>query len=119
MPNAPLTPCRNRLCPELVPKGQGWCAEHRKQHYRQEEANRPKDRKKGYGRRWQKLRRVILARDLYLCQACRRATATDVDHITPKVQGGTDEAENLQSLCHACHSRKTAGETLHKERREQ
>lgn len=36
--------------------------------------------------------------------------ATDVDHITARRFGGGDEWENLQSLCHECHSKKTANE---------
>ena len=38
--------------------------------------------------------------------------ATDVDHIIPH-KGNEDlmwDEENLQALCHACHSRKTAAE---------
>jgi hypothetical protein len=38
----------------------------------------------------------------------RRAVSTDVDHIIPKELGGTDAEENLQGLCHECHSFKTA-----------
>jgi 5-methylcytosine-specific restriction protein A len=36
--------------------------------------------------------------------------STDVDHIIPREAGGSDDDENLQGLCHACHSRKTAQE---------
>lgn len=36
-----------------------------------------------------------------------RLRATDVDHIVPKVHGGTDDASNLQSLCIAHHRLKT------------
>ena len=36
------------------------------------------------------------------------AAATDVDHIVPLAEGGNDSAENLQTLCHSHHSRKTA-----------
>lgn len=71
--------------------------------------------RRGYDARWQKVRVIVLMRDLYLCQACkaygRLTTAHDVDHIVPIARGGKryDEA-NLQSLCKACHSRKTASE---------
>ncbi len=36
------------------------------------------------------------------------APAACVDHIRPVRCGGTDERDNLQALCWACHSVKTA-----------
>lgn len=67
---------------------------------------------KGYGWAWQKLRVQILRRDSGLCQSCLKAgrwvTATEVDHIKPKAQGGTDSQDNLMSLCIDCHKAKTA-----------
>lgn len=69
-----------------------------------------------YGALWKRTRMQILQRDNYLCQECLKAgryvTATDVDHIVPLAQGGTDRADNLQSLCHDCHKAKTARERL-------
>lgn len=56
---------------------------------------------------WKRLRQVKLISDP-LCEACRRKPATDVDHIIGISKGGSPTAmENLRSLCHACHSRKT------------
>ncbi|GEB79233.1 hypothetical protein DDE01_06480 [Desulfovibrio desulfuricans] len=53
-----------------------------------------------------------MLREEPLCRACaaqgRITAATDVDHIVSRAQGGTDDRANLQPLCHACHSRKTA-----------
>ncbi|WP_156662752.1 HNH endonuclease signature motif containing protein [Mycobacterium sp. 1274761.0] len=46
------------------------------------------------------------------CQwpGCRRPAVT-VDHIVPLAEGGDEWAwENLQSLCHPCHDRKTRAE---------
>lgn len=34
-------------------------------------------------------------------------TATEVDHIKPLHKGGTDDPDNLQSLCGPCHKHKT------------
>jgi len=75
---------------------------------------------RGYGSSWVKLRLRILKRDMYLCQACKRGGRVTplavvpydhaVDHRTPKAQGGTDDPDNLQSLCTPCHDAKSAEE---------
>lgn len=102
MPYAALRPCRQPGCRARVPRG--YCAAH------SPERGRPSSTARGYGRRWEKLRRMILD-ETPMCQAegCNRI-ATQVDHILPLREGGTDERTNLQSLCHKCHSRKTAKE---------
>lgn len=55
-----------------------------------------------------------MKRDKYLCQPCYRdgklIDAYAVDHIKPKARGGTDDLENLEAICKACHARKTATE---------
>lgn len=63
---------------------------------------------RGYGRRWAKLRLLVLRAQPW-CAVCG-APATDVDHVLPKRLGGRDAVDNLQSLCHACHTRKTMKE---------
>ena len=35
------------------------------------------------------------------------APATEVDHVIPRSAGGSDDVQNLQSLCKPCHSRHT------------
>jgi 5-methylcytosine-specific restriction enzyme A len=69
---------------------------------------------RGYGTAWTKLRLVILKRDSYLCQACklegRTTPAREVDHITPKAKGGTDDPSNLVAICREHHKAKTAKE---------
>jgi 5-methylcytosine-specific restriction protein A len=68
---------------------------------------------RGYGARWQRLRLLVLARDFYLCQCpeCAKRQvplpATEVDHIKPKAQGGTDEESNLRAVNSECHKRLT------------
>lgn len=69
---------------------------------------RPSASRRGYGAAWQRLRKSFLF-DNPDCVRCG-AAATQVDHILPKAQGGTDDIYNLQALCHSCHSRKTVTE---------
>jgi 5-methylcytosine-specific restriction enzyme A len=66
------------------------------------------------GRPWRRRRARILARDGYLCRLCERrgilTLATEVDHILPLFLGGTEDDENLQSLCETCHAEKSEAE---------
>jgi 5-methylcytosine-specific restriction endonuclease McrA len=63
----------------------------------------------GYGVGWRALRLAILARDPVCTDASGCAEpSTDADHIIPRRQGGSDDPDNLQGMCHAHHSRKTA-----------
>lgn len=57
-------------------------------------------------------RNRIKERDCGLCQECKRKGRVGigrlVDHRIPLWDGGSDEDENKQSLCFACHDAKTA-----------
>jgi RNA-directed DNA polymerase len=50
------------------------------------------------------VRLMVLRRDRYTCQRCR-ATRTNlrVHHIVSKKNGGSDDPDNLITLCHQCH----------------
>lgn len=56
-------------------------------------------------RRWKKLRAKIISRD-GACVWCGSQEQLQVDHITPRVMGGTNAEENLQVLCKTCNLRK-------------
>ena len=53
----------------------------------------------------------IRARDHHTCQSCG-APGHEVDHIVNVKAGGTNNPENLQTLCRTCHWRKTRAEGL-------
>lgn len=55
---------------------------------------------------WPFIRQRILERDNHICAYCG-ARANSVDHILPRVQGGTHDLENLVACCSRCNSRKS------------
>lgn len=116
----PLRPCRHPGCGVLVPGG--YCAAHQppKEDRRSAEAQ---EWRWMYGTdEWKILRGDQLLREPFCRECARRGVrryATDVDHIRDHKGNWavfTDPA-NLESLCHSCHSRKTARE-LWQNRRE-
>ena len=65
--------------------------------------------KRGYTKRWRKVRRMVLRRQP-LCVWCGDV-ATQVDHIVAMACGGAQyDMGNLQAMCASCHSKKTANE---------
>lgn len=49
---------------------------------------------------------MVLNRDNYTCQYCHgkhKDSHLEVHHIVFRSQGGSDESENLITLCHTCH----------------
>jgi hypothetical protein len=52
------------------------------------------------------LRSQILLRDDFKCQECSYYKHLEVHHIIPKSKGGSDDPENLVTLCQRCHDRK-------------
>ena len=63
---------------------------------------------------WRAVRASVLRRDAWICQACQKPAGESAhcDHIRPHCGDWNLFAsdENLQTLCHACHSVKTAAE---------
>lgn len=116
MPYAPKRPCRKPGCRNLCERGQQFCEDHRKELQR--EYNR-------YARDqtvqafydspvWRATRKRKLA-EQPCCEECLRhgkiTPAVLVDHIVPIRQGGAGlDFRNLQSLCPACHGRKSVEE---------
>src|SRR3990172_9588656 len=117
MPNRTLRPCSYPGCHTLIKSGR--CADHR----RAEVTYHNPERQRLYNTaRWRSIRVAQLARDPW-CAECLRANiyteATDVDHLE-RHEGDPVSffAGKLQSLCHACHSRKTAQEVFGQSDRE-
>jgi len=54
---------------------------------------------------WKRLRLIVLKRDEYTCQYCHDQ-ANSVDHVIPRVKGGSDSLDNLVACCKPCNSAK-------------
>jgi 5-methylcytosine-specific restriction enzyme A len=102
--------CSMPNCPNLVASGR--CAAHAPIDRYARQAYAATHRWYG-SQRWQDLRAAVLRAEPF-CRACRAAgrliVTTDIDHVV-KHDGDPDrfwDRANLQGLCKACHSRKTA-----------
>jgi len=52
-----------------------------------------------------RVRREVLARDRHQCRrkGCNHSRFLEIHHLTPRTEGGTNDPENLVTLCTACH----------------
>ena len=65
---------------------------------------------KGFNYSYSSRRSAILHRDNYTCQCCgKKNCRLEVHHIKFKSNGGTDDEENLITLCEDCHKGVHAG----------
>jgi len=65
---------------------------------------------KGFNYGYSSRREAILHRDNYTCQCCgKKNCRLEVHHIKFKSDGGTDDEENLITLCKECHDGVHAG----------
>jgi len=110
MPTKPKHPCQHPGCTALISSG-AYCPEHTPRRT----GGRASAASRGYGRAWQRESKHYLASHPW-CAECRRqgrqTPATEVDHIVPH-KGDCRlfwDRGNWQSLCHSCHSAKTARE---------
>ncbi len=60
---------------------------------------------------WTALRTIVLAKEP-ICRICQRAASTVADHIVPHKGNWAlfCDLDNLEGICDACHSKKTATE---------
>lgn len=107
MPSKPKRPCSHPGCPELV-DGR-FCKKHEKEYNRNYEKYKrdPKTHKR-YGKAWRAIRKRYVA-EHPLCEMClkenRMTKVEEVHHILPLSRGGTNDEDNLMSLCKSCHSK--------------
>ena len=67
----------------------------------------------GFNYGYSSRREAILHRDNYTCQCCgKKNCRLEVHHIKFKSNGGTDDEENLITLCEDCHKKVHRGEIV-------
>jgi 5-methylcytosine-specific restriction endonuclease McrA len=70
---------------------------------------------------WAGIKESIWERDGKKCVKCEKELSLEesqTDHILAVINGGSDEKENLQTLCKECHARKTGTDIRQKNRTE-
>jgi len=107
VPKKPKKPCRYPGCPKLTDGV--YCEEHKTVANRQyEKYGRKYNKADRYGYAWQKVRARYVKLHPF-CEVCfDNGTLTPVEHvhhIKPLDEGGTNDFDNLMSVCQSCHSR--------------
>ena len=115
MPPRAKSICRAPGCGTLIDKP-GHCDRHKKDDRAKAWGRKDPAYARAYGHDWStRIRPWVMTRDNGLCQACLRTgqltPASEVDHIVPVSQGGTNDLGNLEAICHRCHTTKTAAES--------
>lgn len=54
------------------------------------------------------VRRFVYERDAYRCKGCEDWHDLCIDHVLPVSRGGSNNTDNLQTLCRSCNSKKGA-----------
>ena len=60
------------------------------------------------------MRWYILERDKFQCVKCKRPGRLEVDHVIPLIDGGSNDEDNLQTLCRGCHIDKSRQEVYNR-----
>lgn len=116
MPSKPFKPCKSLGCNELTRNK--YCAKHIEKEketvrYYDKYIRNKSSRSFYNSKQWREMRELIYRRDYGLCVQCRSngiiKIGDVVDHIIPiRVDWSKRlKPSNLQTLCHACHNKKT------------
>lgn len=102
MPLAAPKPCCHPGCNVLAHDGTSRCIAHKVKRDTFSDKRRGSRHERGYGTAWDKTRARILRRDAGICQSCLADghvhQGTEVDHIVPKFEGGSEADDNLHPL---------------------
>ena len=108
MPYKPKKPCKYPGCSKLTEGS--YCVEHAHIMYQRYNRNRrdPEINERYHNEEWRRIREAFIITYPF-CQICKKygnlVPASEVHHIKPLAEGGTNDFSNLISLCHRCHHR--------------
>ncbi|HPA14895.1 MAG TPA: HNH endonuclease signature motif containing protein [Desulfobacterales bacterium] len=110
MASKPRKYCASFPCSKIAVAGSSYCTDHQPAPQRDHKEADPFYLSPA----WRRLRNWYI-RAHPLCEIClregRMTPATTVDHVVELKDGGDPlNADNMQSLCHACHNKKTKAE---------
>lgn len=63
----------------------------------------PHDPSRYRTREWRQARAAVLRRCNFRCEQCGRPGRLEVHHKAKIREGGSDDLDNLEALCRACH----------------
>lgn len=108
MPYKPKRPCEHPGCNKL--SACGYCDEHKKEYIKEyNKYHRGYRSNERYNYQWSRIRERYV-KSHPLCEEClkegRYTPVEEVHHILPLSVGGTNDFNNLMSLCRSCHLKK-------------
>lgn len=111
MPRSRWTPCPEPACPELRDRITGNCPNGHGRTAWAGMGHGNRLRKSGWQRQRDSTRTLTQHRGI--CHVCGQPGATQVDHVKPLAEGGTDTDDNRRPI-HAdpCHTDKTRAEAV-------
>jgi len=119
MPRAPRI-CGRIDCAAIIDNTQRYCAEHARPAWQQKGGQRTESARRTGTRKFnQHIRPAVFRRDGFVCQlnidgVCQSpgrplpADLLEADHIIEVAHGGSDDLDNLRTVCKPCHRRRTA-----------
>jgi len=78
---------------------------------REQQPKKPKHRIKD------SVRELVLKRDKHRCTKCKSRADLHIHHVVHRSKGGTDDLNNLVTLCDICHADEHKGEKIYKRMR--
>ena len=74
-------------------------------HFHYERYRMSRHHRKTPNRSWALIRQQVLDRDKHRCRECGKAGRLEAHHVLELQDGGSNDLDNLSTLCRGCHIR--------------